>query len=187
MYKQRVYTIIVALIVAAFAAVVITSYISAANYGNRMEMQLKAKWEDNENVLAQYGQKIMEMAQIPEMYAADVKSVTTAAIQGRYGEKGSNAVMQWIKEQNPTIDSSVYVKIQQAIEAGRNEFKNSQTQLLEIKRSYETSLGTVWQGFWLARAGYPKVDLTKYNIITTDRASKAFQTGKEDGPLQLRK
>jgi hypothetical protein len=117
-----------------------------------------------------------------EMSAVDVKSVTTAAIQGCYGEKGSQVVLQQIKEQNPTIDSSRYIKIQQAIEAGRNEFKHSQTQLIEIKRSYETSLGTVWQGFWLARAGYPKVNLSKYKIITTDRASTVFQSNKEDIP-----
>lgn len=188
MNKQRGNSTIITLVVVAVITVLaIASYISAANYGNRMETQLKAKWEDNENVLAQYGQKIVEMAQVPSMYTDDLTKVTKAAITGRYGENGSQAVFQWIKEQNPTIDPSLYTRIQQAIEAGRDEFKHSQTQLVDIKRSYQTELGTVWSGFWLARAGYPKVDLEKYKIITTDRASKAFQTGKEDGPLQLRK
>jgi hypothetical protein len=162
------------------------SYVSANNYGNAMEQQLQAKLEDNENVLAQYGQKISEMAQVPAMYTDDLTKVTREAIQGRYGEGGSKAVFQWIKEQNPTIDASLYGRIQQAIEAGRNEFKNSQTQLLDIRRSYQTALGNFWQGLWLRVAGYPKTDLSKFKAVSTERAGRAFETGKEDAPIKLR-
>jgi hypothetical protein len=166
--------------------VCVGSYISAYNYGNQMEKTLEASWQNSQNVLAQYGQKIQEMAQIPDMYAADTQKVVTAAIQARYGQEGSKALMQWIKEQNPSLDSSVYTKIEQAIEAGRDEFKNSQTVVIDNKRSYETALGSFWTGMWLRIAGYPKVDLNKYKLVTTDRAEKAFATGKEDGPIKLR-
>ena len=59
-------------------------------------------------------------------------------------------------------------KVQQVVESTQKEFQQSQTQLLDIKRSYETALGTVWQGFWLGMAGYPKIDLSKIKMITTD-------------------
>lgn len=173
-------------IILGIAGIAFMSYVSANNYGVQMEAQLKAKYDDNRNILAQYGQKISEMVQVPEMMKNDLKEVVTAAIEGRYGEDGSRATWQWIKEQNPTLDSSVYVNVQRAIEAGRDEFKNSQTGMLDIKRSYETSLGYFWKGLWLRIAGFPKVDLDKYQVISTDRANRAFETGKEDAPLKLR-
>lgn len=173
-------------VIAFLLLIVVSSYISAFNYGNLMENQLKAEWSNNQNILAQYQQKMLEAAQVPEMYKNDFKEVATAAIQGRYGEEGSKAVFQWLQEQNPNLDSRVYLKLQQLIEAGRDEFKIAQTKMIDIKRQYETALGYFWQGLWLKIAGYPKVDLAMYKPITTDRVEQTFQRGKEDGPLKLR-
>jgi hypothetical protein len=168
------------------AAVLIGSFISAYNYGNTMEKQLVALRDNNKNIYAQYTQKVMEAAQVPAMYRDDVTKVVTAALEGRYGPEGSKATFQWLQEQNPTLDASVYVKIQQLIEAGRNEFQNGQTRLIDVRRSYETSLGYFWQGIWLRLAGYPKVNLAEFKPVTTDRTEKVFEAGKEDGPLKLR-
>lgn len=161
------------------------SYVSASNRGNALEAQLKASWEDNENILAQYGQKVLEASQVPDMARDDLSRVTREAIQGRYGADGSKAIFQAITEQNPQVDAVLYRNIQQIIEGGRNQFQTGQTRLIDQKRAYETALGTFWGGMWMRMAGYPKIDLSKYKIITTDRASNAFATGKE-APMQLR-
>lgn len=163
-----------------------TAYIGAANFGNEQEQGLIAQKKNNENILAQYSQKVMEAAQVPEMYRDDVVKVVTKSMEGRYGADGSKATWQWLQEQNPTLDVSVYVKIQQIIESGRNEFQNAQTLLLDKKRVYQTNLGYVWTGFWLHTAGFPKIDLSKFDAVSNDYASKAFETLKEDGPIKLR-
>lgn len=163
----------------------IVSYISAANYGNRMENQLLTKVENNQNIYAQGTQKVIEIAQVPSMYVDDLTKVTQAAIGGRYGADGSKAVFQMLKEQNPQLDSKMYTKIQQVIEQFRDEFKNNQTQMLDIRNTYKTALGTVWQGMWLKFAGYPKTDLSKFDIVTTDKAADAFKTHRDTG-IQLR-
>ncbi len=106
-------------VIGAVAFLLITSYISAVNFGNRSEKGIKAQYEDMENVLAQYSLKVAEIAQVPEMYRDDLKEVYRAAIEGRYGANGSQATMQWLREQNPNFDSSLYTKIQQVMEAGR--------------------------------------------------------------------
>lgn len=162
------------------------SYVSAANYGNSMEQQLKAVQIDNKNKLAQYGQKVMEVVQVPDMYKKDLVEVTTAAIQGRYGADGSKAAFQMLREQNPTLDASMYKQIQQVIEAGRNDFQAGQTRQIDVRRQYETALGTVWTGMWMKFAGYPKVNLADFDIVSTDRADTAFKNKKEDAPLKLR-
>lgn len=161
------------------------SYVSAFNAANRMERNIVATDENNRNILAQYGNRIAEAAQIPAMQRDDMKDVITAALEGRYGEDGSHAVFQAIQEQNPNIDSTVYVQLQRMIEAGRVEFASAQTKLVDQKRIYETSLGSFWQGTWMSVAGYPKIDLTEYQIVSTSRADEAFTTGIEE-PIQLR-
>jgi uncharacterized protein (UPF0333 family) len=180
-------TAIISLVAVGFLAVaVIGSYVSAANQGNRLEVAIKAKYADNENVYASGSQKIIEIAQVPAMYVEDVTKVTTAAIGGRYGADGSKAVFQMLREQNPQLDSGMYKKIQQVIESFRDEFKNSQTALLDQCRNYETLRGNVWSGFWLNIAGYPKKDIDKMcTIVTTDKARQTFETKRDTG-IQLR-
>lgn len=163
------------------------SYISANNSANAMEQQIKAEYENNKNVLSGYTQKIAEAAQVPDMMRDDLQKVVTGAIQARYGEEGSKATMQWLKEQNPQLDPQIYRKLQQIIEAGRDEFKNSQTRLIDVKRNYETSLGNFWSGMWMRIAGYPKINLADFKVVTTDKVEDAFKKGREEGPVQLRK
>lgn len=173
-------------VIGVLIAVVVGSYVSAYNYGNTAENELKAIKENNQNILAQYTQKVQEAAQVPSMMKDDVKEIVTAALSGRYGADGSKAVFQFIKEQNPTVDPQLYRKIQQIIEAGRDEFKVSQTRLIDAKRAYSTNLGYLWKGMWMRIAGYPKINLDDFKAVTNDYAAKAFATGKEDGPIKLR-
>lgn len=179
-----VFAVILGMIVSVIGGLFLM-YVSAFNYGNRAEQSIEAAYTNNQNILAQYGQKIQEAAQIPTMQRDDVAAVLTGAIGARYGKSGSQASMQWIKEQNPTLSPKVYEKLQQLIEAGRDEFKNAQTELIDKKRSYQTELGSFVQGMFLKAAGYPKKDLASFKIITTDAAEQAFKTGKE-APMKLR-
>jgi Na+-transporting NADH:ubiquinone oxidoreductase subunit NqrC len=178
-------TAIIGVVVVCLVAAV-GSYVSAANYGNRAEQDIKAAWEDNQNVLGQYTLKIQEAVQIPEMYKNDFKDVLTATMSGRYGADGSKATMQWIKENNINFDSSMYTKMQTLIEAGRNEFQVKQTRLIDIKRGYSTNLGYVWRGFWLNMAGYPKIDLDKYRPVVAGDTRQTFETGVQ-APIKMRK
>ena len=178
--------IVIAVSIALIGAIGFSSYVSAFNYGNSMEQSLKAVQTENKNKLAQYGQKVLEVAQVPDMYKKDMVELTTAAIQGRYGEDGSKATFQFLKEQNPTLDPSMYKQIQQVIEAGRNDFQAGQTRQIDLRRAYETALGSFWQGMWMRFAGYPKLKLSDFDIVSTDRADTAFKNKKEDGPIKLR-
>ncbi len=186
MNSKTVTTMSIVGVIVSIIFIAVASYISSANYGNTAENEIKAIWENNQNILAQYTQKVQEAAQVPTMMKDDLKEVVTAALSGRYGADGSKATFQWLKEQNPTVDAQLYRKIQQIVEAGRDEFKMSQTRLIDAKRAYSTNLGYVWKGMWMRFAGYPRIDLEKYKAITNDYADNAFKTGKESSPVKLR-
>ena len=160
--------------------------VSVYNEGNRFEKALVAERDNNRNLLSNYGKKIAEAAQVPDMQRDDFIKVVTAQMQGRYGADGSKASFQWIQEHNISLDSKVYTNMQRLIESGRNEFASGQTKLISVKQSYTTVLGSAPRGFILGIMGYPKIKLADFDIVSDDRTEKAFETHKEDA-LKLRK
>ena len=158
-----------------------SSYVEYRNMGATAEVGIKTQYENMQNVLSGYSLKVAEAAQVPAMYKNGLIEVAKAAIQGRYGANGSQATMQWLKEQNPNLDPTLYLKIEQIIEGGRDNFQTEQTKFIDTKRSYETQLALFWSGFWLKTAGYPKIDLAQYKTITSEHANDAFKTGVDTG------
>jgi hypothetical protein len=178
--------IVVAVIAALVIGVLFMMYVSASNYGNRTEQNITANYDNNENIYAMGTQKVMEIAQVPGMYADDLKKVVTAAVQGTYGPNGSQATVQFLKERDVRLDPSMYTKIQQVIEGFRNEFQHAQTGQITMCKEYKISLGNFWQGKMLSFAGKPSIDLEKYcKPVTTDKARQTFET-KRDSGIQLR-
>jgi len=173
------------IVIGGIAVITAGSYISAFDTGNRLENVIIATFQDNKNVLANYSNTIAEAAQIPTMQRDDLRDVVTAALDARYGDEGSQAMFQFIQEQNPTLDSQVYVELQRIITGGREDFRLAQTRLIDQKRVYETALGSFWGGTWMRIAGYPKTDLDEFVIVTNFRTEEAFDTGVEEA-IELR-
>lgn len=180
-----VWSMAILAVIVGVAITAIGSYISAANYGNRTEVQLKTLYQNNQNILGQYTIRIKEMAQVPEMYTDDLRRVLVDVMSARMGEDGSKAMFQWFQEQNIQFDSTMYRNIQQEIAAGRKAFEVAQTRLLDERATYEANLGYVWTGFWLKLAGYPKVDLALYNPVVASNTAQVFEQ-KVDEPAKLR-
>jgi hypothetical protein len=150
-----------------------------------LEARLQAQEESNKSSLATHINVVRELAQVPEMYRDDLVKVTEASMKGRYGADGSEAVFQFIQEHNPNFDSSLYAKIETAIEAGRTRFDADQRQLMDIKREYEVGLkgnDSVFYGMWFH---YPTIDLSQFKVVTNAETDKAFASGQSE-PLKLR-
>lgn len=175
---------IVAILV-ALAGVAFTGFVSARTYAIDQETLIKKVYNNNKNILGTYTNKVREMAQVPDMYAADLERVMTKVMLARMGDGGSKAVMQWFKEANIPFDSSLYTKLQQAMEAGNNEFQANQTRLVEVKEDYVQNQQYLWRGFWMRVAGYPKIDLDEYKIVVAEDTEQAFKEGKR-APIKLR-
>jgi len=169
-------------VAATLVLTVISQYFTYQALGVRSENTIEATWNNNKQILGTYTTKVQEIAQVPSMARDDLTKVMEAAFQGRYGEKGSQATMQWIKESYPgQLDPKLYTRIQDVMDSGRTDFSENQKTLIDKKQTYQSQLDTAWSGFWLKMAGFPKKDLSKFNIITSTAAEHSFSTGVDDG------
>jgi hypothetical protein len=173
-------------------AIIAFSMIGASNGAVRMQNNIVAKAGNVDNILSNYGQKVQEAAQVPAMQTDALKEVMRTALSARYGADGSKATMQWIQENYPgQVDPQLYRQIQQIIEAGRTDFQTAQTELIDEKRVYLTSLDTIPGGTMMKMMGYPSINVgyrggkDDYMVIVTDRAADARATGREKAPISL--
>jgi hypothetical protein len=168
-----------------FLGIAVVSVISINNDLVSQEAGLDAQYKQNQNNYDNFTKKVIEVAQVPAMMRDDLEKITKAAISGRYGSKGSQAVFQFIKEQNPTVSPEIYSKIQQVIDAGRTSFESEQKMLLDKKRLYTVQLNSFPTGVVARVLGFPKIDLNKIDIVTSDDTEKTFAT-KKGNPIKLR-
>lgn len=152
--------------------------ISVNNKNVEFETNIVNYNKASESTLSNYTLKIQDMAQVPQMYADDLKSVIDKTFQGRYGSDGSRAVVQFMKENNIQLDSQMYKNLQIAMEAGRNEFNLSQIRKFDACGGYENQLGYAMSGMTSRILGFPRIDVKKVCQVVSDTSTrKAFDTG----------
>lgn len=184
MGKGAVIGLAVLALIAVFVISLVGWFIGTRNEFVALEQGITAQYDQNRNNYDNFVKGVIETAQVPAKYAEDAKKVALAAIQGRYGQDGSKAMFQWLQEQNPQLDASIYKKVQQVIEAGRLSFETNQKTLIDKKRVYETKLQQFPDNIVANVSGFPRIDLKKFDIVTSDRTEKAFET-KRDEAIKL--
>lgn len=180
MTKGLIATLSILGVLGFFALGFVGSIFSFRGQAVAMENTIVAQYDQNRNNYDNMWKRFKEIAQVSDKYADDLKKIYDATMQGRYGADGSKAMFQWIQEQNPQLDSQVYTKLQTSIEAGRISFEADQKQLIDKKREYQNLLRSNRALFvnWILR--FPKIDLSKYDIVTSEATDDAFNTKKAD-------
>jgi hypothetical protein len=166
--------------------VVVPSCMSIVIYNGlvSVENQIEAAHKDTQNVHANIFQNMKTQNVAVDKYGDMVIKAIDAAIGGRYGEGGSQAAFQWIKENNPTIDPVVFGKLQNVIEAGYSEFKASQTKKLDVIRVYKDKLRTFPSNMVAGMLGFPRIPIAEWEKIVTSKQTKEdFASGELSAPF----
>ncbi len=164
---------------------VVVGFFSFQNTANDFEIGIKAQYSQNQNNYDNGWKEVMEKAQVPSMYAKKLEELYRTAMTARYGTDGSKALFQFLHEQNPTLDASIFRQIQQSIESFRKGFEAEQKSLVAKKQAYERYLRATYAGrFYNTMGGYPKIDLAVYDIVTSEKTQEDFKTKKSE-PLRI--
>lgn len=173
-----------AAVIAVAVLGVVGAVIGTYNTCVEQETSIEAQYKQNQNNYDNFFKSVIEIAQVSDKYKDGLKEVFTAAISGRYGANGSKATWAWLQEHNPSLDASVYTKIQQVIESGRANFETNQKLLIDKKMVYQLTLRGFPSGLICRVLGFPKVDLSKMDIVTSGATEQAFETKKAD-PIKI--
>ena len=178
------------------------SVVSWYNAAVSLEESTKAQYRDNQNQYDAFWKKVKETAQIPDKYRDDFKELLIAETKAKFGEGGSKAQFQYFKHRDLNFSDGIYLKIQNVIESGRNDFKRSQTELLDKQRKYGTHLKGFFGHFLASSLGFPNVvggeyvpprdmdgdgrmTVLDYDIVTSKKTKAVFETGEENEELKV--
>jgi hypothetical protein len=164
--------------IALIALAVFGMYVSVHDDAVQWENALVKHNKDRENVLSSVTLTIQQTAGVSAKYANDLKDIVKGTYEGRYGNNGSQAAVQFIQERNVNFDTKMALKVQDVIEGGNKEFQIYQTRMLEICNAYENVIGSAIRGSLLKYMGYPKIDVADTCKVISDQDTKdAFKSG----------
>jgi hypothetical protein len=167
-----------------------------------LEEATTMQYQENQNQYDSFWKKVKETAQVPDKYKEDFKELLVSETQAKFGPQGSQAAFQWFKDRDINFSDKLYTKVQDVIEAGRNDFKRSQTDLLDKQRKYRVHVhsffGRMWAGIYdmphalsgdLAppsdQDGDGRLTALDYNIVTSGKTKKTFASGEENEVVKV--
>lgn len=101
---------------------------------------------------------------------------------GRYGKDGAQQAILFLTENYPNMDTELRQQYIRGIEAGYAKFADKQRRKLEMMRNYkhQTDPLTPFTGPIAVQYGFPRVDLSKYDVILAKEAKQADVTKEFD-------
>ena len=179
--------------------------LSAIGWQNEViasEQGVLAQYRDNQNQYDSFWKKVKETAQVPDKYKNDFKDILVSETTSKYGPEGSKATFQWFQDRNIVLSEQMYMKVQNIIESGRNDFKRGQSELVDKQRVLSTNLkqfpGRMVASFFdlpndVKGAYAPKQDLDgdgkltvlDYPIVTSGKTQEVFGSGLENSEVDV--
>lgn len=176
------------LLIGGISALVLTVVTVASTVGmyfsyNRQEVQARnaceAQLGNIENVLDNMWKNFQEIGGV-----ADRERETAMELFREYAEartaEDQGRMMAWITEQIPATSPQLYADLQARLTAGRQEYRGSQTYMLELVRAHTDIVKDPFKGIFI-RNDEP----FQFNVIASAETEQAVQTGRDDRTFQL--
>lgn len=169
-------TVVIAVVstIAVLILVIIMYGISASNSEKRLRNAISAKQQDNKSEFDNMWKKISQVAQVGEAERLSLMDLFTKHAAAR-GGGNENAIVSWVQESVPNVDSSLYKNIQNIIVGSRDSWTMRQKEILDLKREHDNLLDTFPSSLFVGSR-----DRIEVTIITSGRTEKVFETGKDD-------
>jgi hypothetical protein len=144
------------------------------------ETSIVAQYRHNRNDYDNFFKCVVDAAHVTDKYSCDLKKVLDGVMTDRYGNDGVKATLAWIRAHNPTLDARSCTKIQRIVSVGRRDFEYNQKLLIDKTQIYIIQLNSFPSGTVARLLGFPKIDLSKFNVVAGDATTDMFKTKKVD-------
>lgn len=140
-----------------------------------LDEKINAQYTSNKSTYDNMWKKFKEMSQVSDMQSDKIKELYQELVSGR--SSNTNLLFNAIKEENPQLDQSTFINLQNEIASSRNAFNNSQKQITDIVREYNTY---VKKKFITSAIFNYETKNSEDFITTSDKTTKAFEDKKDD-------
>ena len=164
-------------------AIVVVWVINFNNSMISLQQQIEAKSADNRQIYSSIRIKIEQAGLVANQYSDQVVRALEIASEKRDCGGVAKGAMLWLKEENPSIDPSTYLKLQQIIEAEFTRFEANQTTLLDIGRIYKSRIRQFPGNIFAAVLGISLDDIAAYmTVLTSAESRRDFDSGEMTAP-----
>lgn len=164
--------------VAVLGVIIVSLYVIGVNNTEvGLRTSIEAKQKDNTSEYDNMWKKISQVAQVTNAQRETLKEIFVDHAKARAGSGDGNAVMKWIKESVPNIDTSTFNQLQNIIVGSRDRWTMRQKELIDLSREHNALLQRFPSGQILAVFGRKPIDIV---IVTSSRTTTAFTTGTDD-------
>jgi hypothetical protein len=137
------------------AALVAAIYFHYKDRGSDFQVKIGSAYRLAQSALSKYTLKMQDLKGLKNMDTEALKSLLTSSNTSRYGADGSQAAMQWLKENNIPVNNELVSKMAVLIDSGRDEYGVAQENLNTPCTAFKFELGRSWSGAWYSLAGRP--------------------------------
>lgn len=169
----------------ALVFVVITACIGFGMYFsyNRQEVQARnacqAQLGNVENVLDNMWKNFQEIGGIADRERATAMKLFREYAEARTSDN-QGQMMAWITEQVPQASPAMYADLQARLTAGRQEYRQSQTYMLELVRAHTNIIQDPFSSMFL-RNSQP----VAFTLVSSGDTKTAIKTGKDERVFAL--
>jgi hypothetical protein len=149
-------------------------YVSTFNTFKRTKIAYEAQVSVDKAVHDEMKKVVFGQAKVSEKYSADFEKIYVKVMDARYKD-GAGKMMQWITEQNPNFDPSLYKQLMNTIESQRSKFTANQKKMISLHAELESQIATFPGNFLLFNQ-----DLPELKLVTSSDTEKAFETGEDN-------
>lgn len=151
------------------------SFFQYSNTEIGLRNQIGAQQKSNEAVFDNTWKIIKQQAGIADNYKDAFKEIYPALMEGRYGNARGGALMSFVKESNPTFDTTLYSKLSNTVEAQRSIFTREQQKLIDINREHDNLLQQFPSSVFLSSR--KPIDIV---VVTSSKTDDVFKSRKEE-------
>lgn len=170
--------IIIAVVIAAFAVVVGTSYYSTYSDLVQEKVLIETSKANLEGVFDNTFKKIAQSTQVVKFDRNSLKDIITSHAEARTGSGGGGGLMKWVQESIPNVNSDITNRLISIINGARDEYQFQQVSHNDHIRKYNQILASPFLG-WAMRTihGFTPIDAVS---VTSTRTKEAFKTGVDN-------
>jgi hypothetical protein len=156
--------------------VTLFNVISIKNQDVELTNKFDAQIDVNKVIYDEVTKVIFGMAQVAQTERASFGEIYSNLI-GQRASGTENAMMAWVKEQNPQMSNELYAKVSTAIETQRAKFTRAQTKLISYKQEHDNLRERFPSSIVMGWIGAEELEI---KLVLSTRVEEAFETGVDD-------